>query len=94
MLLGSGLLLATLCHAAPPVEPSSERRAVLLHWLRDDCGACHGMTLAGGLGSPLTAAALADKPAEGGRDAVIRSLGNGHAAVAAIYLRGRSPLAD
>lgn len=65
MLLGSGLLLATLCHAAPPVEPSSERRAVLLHWLRDDCGACHGMTLAGGLGSPLTAAALADKPAEG-----------------------------
>ncbi len=48
MLLGSGLLLATLCHAAPPVEPSSERRAVLLHWLRDDCGACHGMTLAGG----------------------------------------------
>ena len=65
MLLGSGLLLATLCHAAPPVEPSSERRAVLLHWLRDDCGACHGMTLAGGLGSPLAAAALADKPAGG-----------------------------
>lgn len=31
--------------------------------LRHDCGSCHGLTLRGGLGPPLTAAALADKPA-------------------------------
>ena len=28
-----------------------------------DCGSCHGMHLTGGLGPPLTPAALADKPA-------------------------------
>lgn len=38
------------------------RAAELRHLLRQDCGACHGMTLQGGLGSPLTAAALAGKP--------------------------------
>ncbi|MDZ7735141.1 MAG: cytochrome c [Gammaproteobacteria bacterium] len=31
--------------------------------LRHDCGACHGLTLQGGLGPPLTAAALDGKPA-------------------------------
>jgi cytochrome c55X len=32
----------------------------LEHMLRQDCGACHGMTLKGGLGQPLTKDALAD----------------------------------
>ena len=35
-----------------------ERRQALVHLLRHDCGSCHGMTLRGGLGPPLTAAAL------------------------------------
>ncbi len=56
------LLAATSASAGPAPDPA--RRAQLAHWLRDDCGACHGMTLKGGLGSPLTAEALADKPLE------------------------------
>ncbi|MDR2851612.1 MAG: cytochrome c [Burkholderiaceae bacterium] len=36
----------------------------IAHWLRDDCGACHGLTLKGGLGLPLTREALAGKPAQ------------------------------
>ena len=50
------LCLATTVQAASPDE--------LIHLVRQDCGACHGMTLQGGLGTPLTAAALADKPVE------------------------------
>lgn len=48
----------------PPAAPAAGRQAELLHLLRQDCGACHGMTLQGGLGTPLTASALRDKPAE------------------------------
>lgn len=45
--------------------PAPARQAQLAHWLRDDCGACHGMTLRGGLGPPLTPASLAGKPPDG-----------------------------
>jgi len=40
-------------------EPPAPRQAELLHMLRHDCGACHGLGLDGGLGPPLTTAALA-----------------------------------
>jgi cytochrome c55X len=40
------------------------RRQELIRLVRQDCGACHGMTLRGGLGPPLTPQALRDKPAE------------------------------
>lgn len=43
--------------AAPP-----ERQRELVRMVRQDCGSCHGMHLTGGLGPPLTPAALADKP--------------------------------
>jgi len=46
------------------VSPAPQRVAELRHLLREDCGACHGLTLNGGLGSPLTAAALAGKPGD------------------------------
>lgn len=39
------------------------RQDELLHLLRHDCGSCHGMTLKGGLGSPLTAERLAGRSA-------------------------------
>jgi len=36
----------------------------LIELLRQDCGSCHGMRLTGGLGPPLTADALRERPAE------------------------------
>jgi cytochrome c55X len=38
------------------------RHLELRHLIQHDCGSCHGMTLAGGLGPALTATALRDKP--------------------------------
>ena len=43
-------------------EIDAERRQALIYLLRQDCGSCHGMTLKGGLGPPLTPQAVADKP--------------------------------
>lgn len=59
------LVSANLALAAPPVSaPPPERAAVIRHLVRQDCGSCHGLTLKGGLGSPLTAEALAGRPDE------------------------------
>lgn len=53
---------------AQPTESKAElnpaRIKQLIHLVRQDCGACHGLTLHGGLGPALTAEALRDKPAE------------------------------
>lgn len=43
-------------------EPDLKRQEQLLYLLRQDCGACHGMRLTGGLGPALTPDALAGKP--------------------------------
>lgn len=45
-------------------EISASRQQQLRHLLKQDCGACHGMTLKGGLGSALTIDTLKDKPDE------------------------------
>jgi cytochrome c55X len=45
-------------------EPSPARQQALIRLLKQDCGACHGMRLTGGLGPALTREALKDKPAE------------------------------
>jgi cytochrome c55X len=69
LLLGS-LLLSLSAHPADGGEgareqlPAPGRHAELRHLLRHDCGSCHGMTLAGGLGPALTPEALAEKPVE------------------------------
>jgi cytochrome c55X len=48
--------------AAPVAAPDAQRRAVLVRMVRQDCGACHGMRLGGGLGPPLTPQALSERP--------------------------------
>lgn len=43
-------------------EPSPDRQSTLRNMLNHDCGACHGLTLKGGLGPALLPEALAGKP--------------------------------
>lgn len=50
--------------AAAAAQPAPARRAELIELVRQDCGACHGLTLKGGLGPSLEAVALADKDSE------------------------------
>jgi cytochrome c55X len=42
--------------------PSADRQNTLRNLLNHDCGACHGLTLKGGLGPALLPEALAGKP--------------------------------
>lgn len=45
--------------------PEKQRQVELIRMVRQDCGSCHGMTLKGGLGSPLLPGNLRDKPVDG-----------------------------
>lgn len=42
--------------------PDRARQREILRLLKQDCGACHGMRLTGGLGPALTPDALKDRP--------------------------------
>ena len=55
-------LAATLVPFLAHGEIPAERQAELRHLLAHDCGSCHGLRLTGGLGPPLTPAALGHKP--------------------------------
>ena len=55
-------LLASVAQAQTAPQPSAQRAAELVRMVRQDCGSCHGMRLAGGLGPALTPARLADWP--------------------------------
>ncbi|MFA5083323.1 MAG: cytochrome c [Hydrogenophilaceae bacterium] len=57
-------LAAPLMAAAADAAPSPARQQALVSLVRQECGFCHGLRLTGGLGSPLTAAAMQGKPAE------------------------------
>ena len=48
----------------PVLAAHADDQAALVRMVRQDCGSCHGMTLNGGLGTPLTAQALREKPVE------------------------------
>jgi len=65
--LGPALLLWLPCSTAsfadtnqPPISVDRQRELILL--VRNDCGSCHGLSLKGGLGTPLTPESVADKP--------------------------------
>ena len=58
------LMLVLSCAPAMADVPP-ERAVALEHMVTQDCGSCHGLTLKGGLGRPLTAEALAHAEAEG-----------------------------
>ena len=53
------MLAATATVAAEPGIETRVDAERLERLVRHDCGSCHGMTLKGGLGTPLTPAALA-----------------------------------
>ncbi len=55
-------LVALACAAAVAAEPPRERQRELVRMVRQDCGACHGMRLTGGLGPALTREVMRDKP--------------------------------
>ena len=50
----------------------ADRRRALVVVVRQDCGACHGMRLTGGLGPPLTSDALKGKPKEMLRSVILQ----------------------
>lgn len=56
-------LVLVACPAFAEVLPARAR--ALEHMVLQDCGSCHGLTLKGGLGRPLTAEALANAEPEG-----------------------------
>lgn len=62
------LLASSLVQAA---DPTAERERQLIRMVRQDCGACHGLTLKGGLGPPLLPETLREKPLESLRYTVL-----------------------
>lgn len=59
-------LLALFALSLPAMaEVSPERAEKLEHMVIQDCGSCHGLTMKGGLGSPLTPEVLTQAEPEG-----------------------------
>jgi cytochrome c55X len=58
------LLLLGISLNCLAAEPTSVRQAELRHLLKNDCGACHGLTLKGGMGPALLPDNLQGKPDE------------------------------
>ncbi|WP_374300354.1 cytochrome c [Paracoccus sp. (in: a-proteobacteria)] len=57
----TAMIVAALLALAPAAAASGitpERQAQLEHMVVQDCGSCHGLTMKGGLGRPITPEAL------------------------------------
>jgi len=52
--------------------PGADRQQELIHLLRQDCGACHGLYLTGGLGPGLRPQDLYGKPVESLSEVILR----------------------
>ena len=65
----TGLIAMAVLAAAASVslaaDISPQRQAELEHMVIQDCGSCHGLTMKGGLGKPITPEALAGYDPEG-----------------------------
>lgn len=59
-----GLISCLLMVITAWAEITPERQQALRYLVRQDCGACHGLTLKGGLGPALTPDALANRSEE------------------------------
>lgn len=51
---------------------SPDRQRALIQLVRNDCGSCHGLSLKGGLGTPLTPEAISDKPDQSLRETILK----------------------
>lgn len=60
----AGMLALALAPGAAAAEISPAREGELMTLLLHDCGACHGLTLKGGLGPPLRPGEIAWKSEE------------------------------
>ena len=58
-------VLVALLAGPALADVAPDRAEALRHMVLQDCGSCHGLTRKGGLGRPLTAAALAHAAPEG-----------------------------
>ncbi|VVO15230.1 c-type cytochrome [Pseudomonas fluorescens] len=81
-MIGTALALLLLIPTRAAATPDATR---LEHLLTQDCGACHGLYLTGGLGPPLTPEALAGHS----RDSLIATVTHGRPARA---MPGWAPL--
>lgn len=64
-------VMLPLALAASAQDMDRARQQSLVRLVRQDCGACHGMRLTGGLGPALTREALADKPVDAVAAAIV-----------------------
>ena len=70
--------LALLGLFAPAMagDITPQRAQQLHHLVRHDCGSCHGMTMRGGLGSPLNAQSLSHMDVESLRMIILDGIPN------------------
>ncbi len=75
MSAGTRVCAAVALLLAASVAFGGERSdAELTHFVRHDCGSCHGLRLTGGLGPALTPDVLADKPVSWLRAVILRGV--------------------